>query len=411
MAATGDGGRRGEGAPKAPKPPVFIAGDPIRGVGAVLVVAYHVVLAVAVEKGTSFGQTPFTLTFGRLGSYAEDSGVLALYGFFILSAYLITRPFVWAFLRGDPVPSLAPYVRNRVLRIVPAFWVVFTLILIFYGPKDAELIDIVSVYGFAQNFRFDAEIIQSLLAPGWSVGVEVIFYLCVPVVAAGLTWAFARSRYSTRLGIVLALSAVVAAGSLIVREAVPEDPQDWRWFWTNAFVFMPGIVFAALELRGQEAMRRRPDLARYLALGLVAAGVAFFILFVQTDTFAYGAEGGIAALCTMCLVGAPLVLQWGTGSCWRVLDNRVLSWIGQRSYSIYLMHVAILIQTAKVPNGSFRYQVVVTWLLTMAVVLPLSELSFRFVEQPFLRRKSRASPTTPAEDLPLAPQAEGQKTS
>ncbi|MGH2952241.1 MAG: acyltransferase family protein, partial [Solirubrobacterales bacterium] len=337
MSATEDVGRTGTGAPAMPKPPVFIAGDPIRGLGALLVVGYHVVLAVAVENGMAFGEGAFQVTFGFLGPYAEDSGVLALYAFLILSAYLIARPFVWAFLLNRPLPPMLPYLRNRVLRIVPAFWVIFTLILVFYGPKDAGLIDVLSVYGFAQNFSFEPEIIRGVIAPGWTVGVEMIFYLCVPIVAAALIWIFASSRYTTRLGVVLALGAVVVAVSLTLRELLPQTTQNWRFFWTNAFVFVPGVVFAALELRGQDALRRRPRLARKLALALVAAGGVAFYLFVQTDSFGFGVEGGIAALCTACLVGAPLVLQWGTGGCWRVLDNRFLSWFGARSYSIYLM--------------------------------------------------------------------------
>ncbi|MGH7607951.1 MAG: acyltransferase family protein, partial [Gemmatimonadales bacterium] len=188
-----------------PKPPVFIAGDSIRAVGALLVIAYHVVLAVAAENGEPFSPAVFAATAGWLGPYLEDAGVLALYGFLILSAYLIARPFVWAFLLDRPLPPVLPYLRNRALRIVPAFWIIFTLILISYGPKDAGLIDVVSVYGFAQNFSFEPEIIRSLIAPGWSVGVEMIFYLCVPIVAAALIWIFASSRYTTRLGVVLAL--------------------------------------------------------------------------------------------------------------------------------------------------------------------------------------------------------------
>jgi peptidoglycan/LPS O-acetylase OafA/YrhL len=49
----------------------------------------------------------------------------------------------------------------------------------------------------------------------------------------------------------------------------------------------------------------------------------------------------------------------------------------------------------KLTDGSFRLRVLETGLLTLAVCLPLAALSYRFVEQPFLRRKSRRSPTHP----------------
>src|SRR5690606_36894916 len=46
----------------------------------------------------------------------------------------------------------------------------------------------------------------------------------------------------------------------------------------------------------------------------------------------------LASLSSAMLVAAPMVLQWGGGRCPRALDNRVLQWVGERSYGLYLVH-------------------------------------------------------------------------
>src|SRR4051812_39921709 len=46
--------------------------------------------------------------------------------FFVISGFLLYRPFALADLRDEPAPAPGPYAWRRFLRIVPAFWVVLT---------------------------------------------------------------------------------------------------------------------------------------------------------------------------------------------------------------------------------------------------------------------------------------------
>ena len=82
-----------------------------------------------------------------LGPLIETGGY-ALGMFFALSGYLIARPFVFAFVHGQRLPRIWSYARNRILRIVPAFWAVLTVLLLIYGTKGATAGEVVSVYGF-----------------------------------------------------------------------------------------------------------------------------------------------------------------------------------------------------------------------------------------------------------------------
>ena len=68
-----------------------------------------------------------TLGFGWTELHLKSQFVHSLghYGvavFFCLSGFLLYRPFVIATIDGTPMPALRPYLRNRLLRIVPLFW-------------------------------------------------------------------------------------------------------------------------------------------------------------------------------------------------------------------------------------------------------------------------------------------------
>src|SRR5918999_5190185 len=93
--------------PGNPRFPLF---DSLRGIAALGVFLVHASL-VANSDGTWYGRYVVSL-----------ESVLAI--FFVISAFLLYRPFVAARIdRTSTAPRVADYARNRFLRIVPAYWV------------------------------------------------------------------------------------------------------------------------------------------------------------------------------------------------------------------------------------------------------------------------------------------------
>jgi len=109
-----------------------------------------------------------------------------------------------------------------------------------------------------------------------------------------------------------------------------------------------------------------------------------------------------------CAVGGPLLRQWATGDAWRVLDNRILRWFGERSYSFYLYHLLLVVALAPVAarmGGGYYRALAALIVLAGTANAIAAAISYRFVERPFLRRRSPAAhrplPAQPPQPAPL----------
>src|SRR3954452_23678819 len=104
----------------------LLGGDGIRGVGMLLVFFTHLFLLADPDSGRNM------LVYGWAAPILGHID-LGLAAFFVLSGYLIARPFARAYVAGTRRPPLGDYVRNRVLRVVPAFYVFTVLVLLRFG--------------------------------------------------------------------------------------------------------------------------------------------------------------------------------------------------------------------------------------------------------------------------------------
>ena len=114
--------------------------------------------------------------FGSLGELVLDALPASVYLFFALSGFLITRPFVEAFVAGGPLPSLRSYARNRALRIFPAAWAPLAFVLIHDGDRGSSPVELLSALTLPRRTPRTARV-----AGGVAVVAEVepSFYLLV----------------------------------------------------------------------------------------------------------------------------------------------------------------------------------------------------------------------------------------
>ena len=336
--------------------------------------------------------------------------------FFTLSGFLLYRPFVAGLLRDGRVAALPRYFRNRALRILPAYWVVFlvcALVLQSVLVREAGRLSTGAMDEPGQLARnllmvqnYGPTSVVTGIGPTWSLAVEVVFYLALPLLVVCVAAPVRRARsHAARRLIVLAPAAVLllvglsgkAAAAWLLPPAWPYAGWDATWhavlgrsFWCQADLFAFGMVLAVVRVEWEEGRLRLFRGWRVLA-GL-AAGACYLITAVMTDTrehLSYSPYNTLVALaCALLLALVVLVPAAERSRLVRVLDTRALVWLGIVSYSIFLWHEPVARWVSSHGLGSagaagFFVNVALVAGLTFA----LSAISYRFVEAPALRLK------------------------
>jgi peptidoglycan/LPS O-acetylase OafA/YrhL len=378
----------------------LLAGNGVRGVGAPLVFITHLFLLadpVPNNNMRSYGWAAPVL--GHID--------LALAAFFALSGYLIARPYARAFVLGTRYPRLRSYVRNRVLRVVPAFYLFTVLVLLrfgFDGTLDSGSDNSSSALQVLGQFLFvQAQVAgpaQVPIGPAWSIGSEVGFYVLIPIAAAIAMRAASRLDGPARR----AAFGVVAAGIVMVVSIALRAYDQYDFAWLTAppaimFGFMPGVAIALVEPLLAARLRDRPRPARAIAWGAFAIAALAAVAYTITDYdprqtpihHALGQRALMAALCTGVLTFGLIVLQLGTSGAPRVFANRPMSWLGERSYSFYLAHIWVLleIEHALGDGESLATRLAIMGAIGFPVTTAIAALSYRYVEKPFLQRKRK----------------------
>ncbi|MDQ6774693.1 MAG: acyltransferase [Actinomycetota bacterium] len=332
----------------------FLAGDAVRGIAMTCVIVLH--LAGGSLVLTDLYSVNNFSSYGRVPGTAMYTLEFAVPMFFVLSGYLISGPWIRAYVLGRPTPSVRRYLRNRALRIVPVFWLLSAVMLAIYGTYGSSPLDVTAIFGFGQVY--DKSGAQLFLGQAWSIDVEVAFYLLVPVVAILLIVATRRVSVVVgrdlsprgRVVLVLSLVTVGAVASAWLRAT------HFGTLWTDApvatlYSFAPGIALAALEIElAGPIARRRPRLLAPI-LGLCAVGLAVVVVVAaSSDPIAMSRARGELAVVGVCglAVAALLARQLVRGDSPRWVDNRVTRWLGARSYPCYILQSATIASSVAV---------------------------------------------------------------
>ena len=373
------------------RPVGWFAGlDGLRAIAAFLIVFHH--------AGFSSGLT-FRSDLGGLLLTRMDIGVSI---FFVLSGFLLYRPFVVAQFNGAPAPATGPFWIRRLVRIYPGYWVAFVVQLVLGAVTVIGLVGFVASFGLVHVYHPSRAI--SGLTQSWSLATELGFYLLLPWVAAvGRRFSEGRSinRQAQRL---LGLCVALALGSVVFRlvaaEISPYPNNSWgnvsRLWVTSYFdIFAAGMALAIASVWAEHRTLVRTymsNIAQRVWLWYAAAVVMFW--FVSTQL---GLERGLflasprlelARQTIYLLVGVCLVLPIVFGPherspILRLLSNRVLSYLGLVSYGIYLWHQAFLTWTHDLLGwGDFEGNFIVLVIVGSLGSVAAAAASHRLVEAP-----------------------------
>jgi peptidoglycan/LPS O-acetylase OafA/YrhL len=377
----------------------FIAGDPLRAVPASLVVGYHVVAGAVFHYRGSYSPAAFESVLGPLGTPVRHLNIV-VFVFFALSGYLLGLPFARSIVLGRPFPLVRSYFFNRALRIVPAFWFFLTATWLAFGREGSSWRAVAGSYAFGQVYD-PGSTANRRFVQAWTLDDEALFYIALPLLAL-LGYRLVRAATAGRRAAVLAGGLAVVGALSIWYRVGHTTPIGLTRPPAIAFSFVPGLLLAVLEplLRPALEGHRRGPAAANLAVwsGLALCG---FYLFTEAD---FLARTVAAMLGCLGLLAGPLLLQWSTGRCWRVLDNRPLQWLGARTYSFYLGHLLVVFAMASLIRDRIDDPltgILATLVPAFALSLVVAWAGYRWLELPFIRMRS---PWRRA-DSPLPPHA------
>jgi peptidoglycan/LPS O-acetylase OafA/YrhL len=374
---------------------------------------------------------------------AVDLGIFAswipdlAYGvalFFALSGFLLYRPFAAAVLRGEALPSVRGYFRNRALRILPAYWAILLvagLVLETTLLRNGSHLRPHALHGegllrtgtFTQNYT--PGLLGSGIGPAWSLAVEAVFYLLLPVLALGallLARAFpsgARWRRAAAAVPAAALLLLGLSGKAAARYLVPGGHNEWgaTWhsvielsFWGQADLFAFGMALAVVYAEVAHGGLRLPRSWRWWSWAGVVGGYLLVHATSPPDVqLSYSPENTVMALVFALLLGL-VVLQTAERRpqtpLLRAIETAPIVWVGMVSYSVFLWH-GPLVRWLNAHDATLggRGGFVVNTIFLLAITLALSAVSYRFVEEPALRLKKRsgASEAVPPAQVSAAP--------
>jgi peptidoglycan/LPS O-acetylase OafA/YrhL len=351
----------------------------VRGLAASSIVVYHVWLYSG-PGGRSVNLGPTTKIFENL-----LAGVTL---FFVLSGFLLFRPYVAAALRGTPTPSLRGFLRNRALRIVPAYWAILAFVALAFDRQLLAHPEQLAANAFLLQDYVSSYIFGPGIVPAWSLAIEVVFYLTVPVLGAVAIRSARRSgRPVLGASIPVAALVVLGIGSKVLQHALGLGDVWGLSFPAHADWFAPGMGLAVLRVLWEDGRLRLPPLWRTGCVVLAAAlTVVSLKLFYTGPLNGLEYQSPIAWACALLL--ATIVLAPPTSRAVRLLTLRPFVAVGLASYSLYLWHDPIVraLRDAGLTAGG-RPGMLLNLLVVSTLAGIASALTYRYVEQPALRRK------------------------
>jgi exopolysaccharide production protein ExoZ len=305
----------------------------------------------------SWWVSPFTAdsVMGRVGVY----GVAI---FYVLSG--ITMFHVYGD-RMSTVRDTRDFFIKRIFRIFPLLWLV-TIAALVIQPRPFAWSDLVlnltGLFGFVSwDTYFSAGV--------WSIGNELFFYALFPIIVA-----LARTSRAAFIG-----SGMILGGGFIYFAFVKLSPtatigEQWVSYINpanQAFLFFLGILVAYAA--------RRVRMRQATAWFVLIVGVVIFVAWpVGTNAITDGTRLVFTLACVAICAAAYQL----TFTAPRIL-HAPLVFLGEASYSIYLIHPVVNIAVLETPIASLPKGAIIAF-ITVTTLL-VSWLSYRFLEKPMMK--------------------------
>jgi peptidoglycan/LPS O-acetylase OafA/YrhL len=366
----------------------FVPLESLRGLAALIVVIYH-----------ANWINPLTpLHFFKNGALLVDF-------FFVLSGFVIFHSY------GRTLGTSAQATRFLWLRLGRLYPLHLTMLLVFLGFELTKLLlarhfvivadrapfRVNNGFGFTTNLL----LIQSLGVhkalnynyPSWSISTELYAYVLFAVVRSW--WQDERAFATAAFVIVVGCVSILLAANVI-----PLSMESYKWGFLRCCAgFFSGVLtyISYSRLREQSSRRSDPGLWPWASVAALIAMVGLLC---------FGNPNGRSTY-ALPLLSAFVILSivlWPQKALQSLLGSRPLRWLGKVSYSLYMVHAAIIWVAAEILTLAFKFPMVKVdgtplvatppaigvgvLEICVLVTLLLSHYTYKLIEEPF-RKRSR----------------------
>jgi peptidoglycan/LPS O-acetylase OafA/YrhL len=350
--------------------------DQLRGLAFLLVATYHGLQLFGAELAHARPFDPHRDWIISMNPFVAiiEEGHTGVGAFITLSGFILSLG-----VMGKRY-SVSGFLIARALRIYPMLLVctIIAALSIAALPGPSKLSRVLLTL---LPFNAPGGIINAFTALFWAVRVELQCYIAFPL----LMWLGAKRGNRALVPVVVAmiLLRVVLVG---LGWASARDLSYWT-FWGRIDQFCIGMMSARLFNEGW-----RPPVP--VLVPLVAVGC---VLVAFNQLGGWPVDAGWKAIWPdlEALLWGSVIIVAANASTWRTMFGRILGWIGEISYSAYLLHFAIIATIVKY-NLMFRATgnpIADALLTTVLMAIPLTLIAgatgFYVVERPALRRRPR----------------------
>lgn len=312
--------------------------------------------------------------------------------FFVVSGFVITRSLKKQIAETDNEnywKGIFSFWARRFYRLIPAswFWLIASIFLAATLPKygyflsiSGNLRDAIAQLFHVENWHF-YYCMNGLTECGtngryWSLSLEEQFYLALPFAIF-----FLRRHLALLCAILIAIQFPI------------ERPLNTLLWFTRIDSMLWGVIIA-LCFDSPLFQAAKPRLLEKPAPRIIICTALIASLPILATGLVVPYAAGLIAVCSAIIVW---IASYDSGLMFSHLKNsRVLLWVGSRSYSLYLIHgIAFRIITHftrltldRELTGHDSLFIGVTALL---LSLALSDLSYRFLEAPFIAKGRKFS--------------------